>query len=318
MDERRAVVASQPGVALAALELGPTASAVDRVLAAVLAAVAMSPGVLFGPLQILMAGGGLGSFAIDGRVRQPGRGAPRPRGFLERDEIPEAAWVAAPEVAAAGAASVAVVRTPTASRITAPAIERAKDRSEMRTKLLRAIGRRGAAALGERAFAEELVVAFGRTAGGLLTAEDLVSPDTEAVAAASRVPWLGDAPLSDATVHIVAAGDARGRFAVACYEDAGESGIELPVLDVVVPRLSEPVRRGEVRTRPGTPRPAAAPIGVHMDAGTVYAVLGRTGKAQRDDVDELLRRTTEVGWAVPAGVVGVRRTRQGAKGLGSA
>lgn len=322
LDERRTVVASQPGVADAAAELPAGASAVDRVVAGVLAAVALSPGVLFGPVQLLLAGGGLGTLAIDGRVRQPGKGAPRPRGFVDGDDIPDAAWVAATALPAALAATVALVRTTTLTRLAGPAIEIAKDRSEGRTKLLRGIGRRGAGALTERAVADELVASFGRTAGGLLTVEDFAEPAITAEPAGPRVPWLATeaAPARDTIVHVIAAGDARGRFAVACYEDAHE-GIAFDAFDLVMPRLAEPVRRGQTRVSPGAARPAPAPIGLVLKAGAVESAIGRPrdgrNKSEGEPFDALLEKAREGTWAVPRGVLGVIRTRTGARAITS-
>jgi hypothetical protein len=319
VDERRAIVASQPGVADAARELPANASAPDRVVAAILAAAALSPSVLFGPVQILLGGGGFGVQAIDGRVRQPGRNAPRPRGFLERDEVPDAAWVAVPALPAALAATVALVRTSTLSRLAAPAIELAKERSEERAKLLRAIGRRGGGALAERGVADELIAAFGRMAGGILTIEDLAAPEVSVLPAKARVPWLDDlrdagaARQAKTTVHVVAAGDARGRFVVACYEDARE-GITFEPLDLVVPRLAEPVRRGEVRVRPGAARPALAPIGLASAGGTIIAAIGKPlADRTTDDLDAILAKVAETAWTAPRGIVGVIRTRIGAR-----
>src|SRR5689334_4758300 len=92
----RAAVASSPEVEAAAEELLRKGNAVDAVIAAVYAACASSPSVLLGPVQILVGGGGAGLRAMDGRVRQPGIGAPRPRGFREDEELPDAARVGVP------------------------------------------------------------------------------------------------------------------------------------------------------------------------------------------------------------------------------
>lgn len=316
MDERRTVVASQPGVAEAAAELPATASAVDRVVAGVFAAAALSPSVLMGPVQILLGGGGLGTFAIDGRVRQPGGGAQRPRGFTSNEDVPEAAWVATPTLPAALAATVALVRTTSMSRIVGPAIELAKERSEGRTKLLRLIGRRGGATFTERDVVDELVAAFGRSAGGLLTAEDLAEPAITAEPVTGiRVPWFARIVPRDpsTTVHVVASGDSRGRFVIACYEEARE-GIAYPHLDLLVPRLAVPVRRGEVRERPGSARPSSAPIALAIADGSVQIALGRPGRELDDGLEELVNSgSTETTWTMPRGIVGIVRSRGGAK-----
>ena len=87
---RRAAAGSESHVAQAARDALARGNAVDAVVAGVLMAAAESPGVLLGPVQLLAGGAGAGLIAIDGRVRQPGMGAPRPRGFLATEPIPEA------------------------------------------------------------------------------------------------------------------------------------------------------------------------------------------------------------------------------------
>ncbi|MFO0671780.1 MAG: hypothetical protein U0235_19485 [Polyangiaceae bacterium] len=326
MDPRRTVVASQPGVAAAAAELPLTASAVDRVVAGVFAAVALSPSVLFGPVQILLGGGGLGTFAIDGRVLQPGKGAPRPRGFTADDAIPDAAWVAVPTLPGALSAALALVRTTTLGRVAGPAIELAKERSAGRAKLLKLLGRRGGASFTDRELVDELTNAFGRTAGGLLTAEDLAEPDIQASPATittlpgtkgslARVPWFEPRePSADSVVHVVACGDTRGRFVVACYEDARD-GVALESLDLVIPRLAEPVRRGEVRVRPGAARLASAPIALALAEGTALAAAGRAGRDADDGLESVAKSVVASEWTGATGVVGVVRSREGAAPL---
>lgn len=324
MDERRTVVASQAGVADAAAELPASASAVDRVVAGVFAAVALSPSVLMGPVQILLGGGGLPTFAVDGRVRQPGKGAPRPRGFTADETIPDAAWVAAPALPAALAVTLALVRTTSLARVVGPAIEMAKERSEGRTKLLRLIGRRGGASFTDREVVGELVASFGRTAGGLLTAEDLAEPPITAEAArvqraCARVPWYEPRvpAAAESVVHVIASGDNRGRFIVACYEDARD-GVTLDALDLVVPRLAEPVRRGEVRVRPGEARPTSAPMALATFGGAVQAALGRPGRVAEDELESIVDQLAAGTWAQRDGAIGVVRSRDGAKVLGGA
>lgn len=325
MDPRRTVVASQPGVAAAAAELPLTASAVDRVAAGIFAAVALSPAVLFGPVQILLGGGGLGTFAIDGRVLQPGKGAPRPRGFTADDAIPDAAWVAVPTLPGALAAALALVRTTTLGRVAGPAIELAKERSAARTKILKLLARRGGASFTDREIVDELTTAFGRTAGGLLTAEDLAEPSIVASPATVtplagkgsmvRVPWFEPrAPHADSVVHVIACGDTRGRFVVASYEDARE-GVSLESLDLVVPRLAEPVRRGEVRVRPGAVRPASSPIALALADGTALAAAGRAGREVDDGLAAVCASVVASEWTGATGVVGVVRSREGAAPL---
>ena len=68
----------------------------DALIAGFLAAAGSRPGVLLSPVQILIAGPGVGVRAFDGRARQPGAGVRRPRGFVRGQEVPAAAHAAVP------------------------------------------------------------------------------------------------------------------------------------------------------------------------------------------------------------------------------
>src|SRR4051812_9922053 len=84
-------------------QLAQGGSAVGAVLAGFFAAAGGYSGVLLSPLSILVAGIGTGGRAFDGRLRQPGLGTKRPRGFLPDEAIPIAARVAVPAGVAAAA-----------------------------------------------------------------------------------------------------------------------------------------------------------------------------------------------------------------------
>ncbi|MGA7118553.1 MAG: hypothetical protein WBY94_00575, partial [Polyangiaceae bacterium] len=88
MTARSDAVASESHVAQAARDGLSFGNAVDAVVAGVLVAAAESPSVFLGPFQMLVAGAGAGVRAIDGRVRQPGLGVPRPRGLLAGERVP--------------------------------------------------------------------------------------------------------------------------------------------------------------------------------------------------------------------------------------
>ena len=79
--------------AAAGEELAKGGSAVDAVLSGYFAAAGAYPGVLLGPVTLLIGGTGSGDRAFDGRVRQPGKNAKRPRGTLPGEEPPLAARV---------------------------------------------------------------------------------------------------------------------------------------------------------------------------------------------------------------------------------
>lgn len=181
----RAAVAPSPEVEAAATELLRKGNAVDAVVAGVFAACALSPGVLLGPVQILVGGGGAGLRALDGRVRQPGIGAPRPRGFREGEEVPDAARVGVPWLPATLSVAVATAGTATFAQVMAPALALAK--GSPRHEVLSKISSRGPRAIEERPLGAELLALAGRPSGGLLTSDDLSSQRPEVHPASRHV-----------------------------------------------------------------------------------------------------------------------------------
>ncbi len=298
----RASVGASAEVEAATEELLGRGNAVDAVVAGVLAACAVSPGVLLGPVQILVGGAGSGLLAIDGRVRQPGIGAPRPRGFQTEDEIPDAARVGVPWLPAALSVAMATMGTATFNQVCSPAIRMAK--GTPREEVLRKIAGRGPRALEEHPLGLELLAAAGRPSGGLLTADDLASPRPEVQKAArverkdsgSKVvftlPWthLEDGRLSPpahavdvSRVRAVGAVDRNATFAFACWDDPAD-GLHVPALGLRAPFFAEPVRRGQTRTRPGAPRPAAGPLAL---VGPAAPELGLCAFGASDAYDVL-------------------------------
>jgi hypothetical protein len=287
----KAAAASEPHVAEAAREVLARSNAVDAVVAGVLMAAAESPGVLLGPVQLLAGGSGAGLIAIDGRVRQPGFGVQRPRGFLADEAIPDAARVGVPALPAALATALASLGVMTLLRAAGPALARARSRSPERAQLLGAIARRGAPALAEDSIASELAAVAGRAARGLLTPDDLAAvrpvlvrcdERTLGLSGALRAPWRGEADPEASATHVVAAIDARGLAAVACYEVTIE-GVAVPALGLVAPRCASPVLRGKPRVPPGEARPAAAPIALRARRGIVDLALGVAAVANADE-----------------------------------
>lgn len=279
---RRAAAASETHVAQAARDVLARGNAMDAVVAGVLMAGAESPSVLLGPVQLLAGGSGAGLLAFDGRVRQPGLGTQRPRGFLSSEEIPEAARVGVPALPAALATALASLGSVTMLRAAGPALAWAKSRSLERAQLLDALARRGAPVLAEDAVASELIAAAGRAARGLLTLEDLAAVRPAVVrcdegargpSGALTVPWRGPAEDASST-QVVAAIDGRGLAVVACYEVAADGGVAVPALGLHAPRSAEPVLRGQTRVSPGEPRLAAAPIALRALHGIVDFALG--------------------------------------------
>jgi hypothetical protein len=299
---RRAAAGSESHVAQAAREVLERGNAVDAVVAGVLMAAAESPGVLLGPLQFLAGGAGAGLIAIDGRVRQPGLGAPRPRGFLANETIPDAARVGVPFLPAALVTALATLGAATLLRAAGPALAWARAHAPERAAVLEAIARRGAPALAEEGIAGELTAAAGRAARGLLTPEDLagVLPGVTRCDEPSlgpsgvlTVPWRprsGDETLLDASSgQVVCAADSRGLVAIACYE-APLEGVPVPALGLVAPRWAAPVLRGQPRIAPGDPRSAASPIALLARRGVVEFALGIAGAPDADpSLDAMLR-----------------------------
>ncbi|MDB4936083.1 MAG: hypothetical protein JWP87_3055 [Labilithrix sp.] len=185
----RAAVASSPEVEASADELLRKGNAVDAVVAGVFAACAIAPGVLLGPVQILIGGGGVGLRAVDGRVRQPGIGAPRPRGFRGDEDVPDAAKVGVPWLPATLSVAVATAGTATFAQVLAPALALAK--GSPRHDVLAKIASRGPRAVEERPLGAELLALCGRPSGGLLTSDDLSSQRPEIHPASRHVLRVG-------------------------------------------------------------------------------------------------------------------------------
>lgn len=302
MSPRCAGGASQPHVARAVRDGLSYGNAVDAVIAGVLVAAAESPTVLLGPLQLLVGGAGAGLLAVDGRVRQPGLGIPRPRGLLAAEPIPPAARVGVPALPAAVALVLGSLGSAAPLRVAAFAIERARACSQERAALLEALARRGASMLVEDAVASELTGVAGRAARGQLTRRDLLSVRPAIVACGERlqvpsgvltVPWSDGARHDATSTQVVAAIDARGLVAIACYDDPVD-GLALPGLGLAAPAFAAPVMRGATRLRSGEPRPAAAPIALRALRGIADLAIGlaQAGDAEMS-FDIVLRALTE-------------------------
>jgi len=265
--ERRKVAAAfatQPVAASAANAMLPRGNAVDAVCAGAFAAAAESPGVLFGPVHLLVAGPGLGLRAIDGRLAQPGAGVPRPRGFVSEKEVPAAARFAVPAMPAALATALTMFGSATLRRAMGPALDVARAANPGRFALLDAISKRGAFALAEDRFLGALVAAAGALAGGIFSKEDLGALKIDVAATAQHDGWAG-APFFDPEAeggercHVVCAADGRGIVAALGYE-LEEEGLAIDELGIVAPLRGLPVMRGERRTSPGTILPAPSSI----------------------------------------------------------
>jgi gamma-glutamyltranspeptidase/glutathione hydrolase len=256
-------------------------NAVDAVVAGVLMAAAETPTVFLGPVQLLIGGHGSGLQAIDGRVRQPGRGMPRPRGVVPGEPVPPPARVGVPALPSALALVSASLGSASLWRVSQAAVTYAKELCPERGTVFEAFAGQAAAALASDAIAGELTAVAGRSVGGALTREDLGSVRPEVVQCevdsrtedgVVRVPWRSE-PCDGSSSQVVAAADSGGLVAIACYESAPE-GLAVAALGLIAPSFAAPVRRGEPRVRPGDVRPAAAPIALRAPRGIPDLAFG--------------------------------------------
>ncbi|HEX9294796.1 MAG TPA: hypothetical protein VF881_03150 [Polyangiaceae bacterium] len=265
------------------LKEGGTAG--DALIAGFLAGAAARAGVLLCPVQVLVAGPGVGARAFDGRSRQPGLAVPRPRGYVKGQPVPDAAYVAAPASLGALALVHAYDSALPFQRLADPALEVARTLGAAeRRKLLARVGRVGPSALREAQVARPLLAVAGRAEGGLLSEQDLADVRPESalprelqVGARRRallLPWAApEAPQRH--VEIVVAADARGVLGVLSYAP-DEQGIAVPELGLTLPREAILVRRGIPRVSPGEPLPSPAAIGIGLADHVAFLAFGVT------------------------------------------
>src|SRR5262249_40158812 len=135
-------------------------------------------GVLLGAGTILLGGTGEGALALDARAKQPGIGAPRPRGFTDEQSVPDAARVAASTLPAALTLAHAGRGVRTRTQLVRSAISAASAIAKVddaRAESLRAFGRAGGQIIREGKIHEAILGASARSLGGLLSREDLES-----------------------------------------------------------------------------------------------------------------------------------------------
>lgn len=272
-------------------ELAKGATAVDAVLAGYFAAAGAYPGVLLGPVTLLVGGTGSGDRAFDGRVRQPGKNAKRPRGTLPGEEPPKAARIGVPCSVPALAVATHYGGSVTLGRLVQSGVALARERgAEKRAAILTRVGEVGALAFSEPDVSRAMVRAFGPPAGGLLTPADFTRPenlDVGAPRAEQRLtaPWAGEATEPFVRGTTVSAIDINGLFVAAAFECQPE-GLYVDELELSAPLLATPTLRGVPRLAPGTPLPAPAPIWITYDeagsAQELWAAPGATSVAQPD------------------------------------
>jgi hypothetical protein len=280
MKRRAAVLANDPVAEEAAQDfMKSSGSAVGAVLAGFFAAAGAYAGVLLGPVSVLVGGVGQGVRAFDGRLRQPGLGTKRPRGFTPAEPIPDAARVGVP----CGVAAVLVAHAYDAGQSLGSVLRAGVQRAERsgapaRARLLQRIRAVGAAALAEVSFTRALLRVAGPSEGGLITPSDFAAlPDVD-VPALERPGWggiLAEPPWARELAGLgehpglgigcsVCAVDARGVLAALCYRRVDE-GLGIGELELEAPLCAVPVRRGVARFAPGKPLPAPAPIGLRRE-----------------------------------------------------
>jgi gamma-glutamyltranspeptidase/glutathione hydrolase len=248
-----------------------------------MAASATDPSVLLGPVQILLLGTGGGGQCVDGRLLQPGLGGKRPRGFTAGEVVPDAARAGVSRYASAVATALATHGTMSFSTAMGVALELAEDADRKAT--LERLASRGPLALAESGISRELLACLGALGGGTLTEGDLKEPrpDVCAITPEARgeveLAYVPFAPAEQnlGGVHIVAAADARGRGAIACFERS-IVGTRIPALGLLAPSSpAQPVLRGVTRAAPGTPLAAAAPFGARLRRGALELMAGIGG-----------------------------------------
>jgi hypothetical protein len=291
---RAAVLATDATVEeVATAELTRSRSAVAAVVAGFFAAAGAYADVLLGPVTLLVAGVGRGGRVFDGRLRQPGLGARRPRGFVS-EEVPIAARVALPTCVAALTVAVAYDQRGTFTPLARAGVRTAKQAgAEERARVLERIAEVGPAALSEASFVRPLLHLASPSEGGLLTPADFVATSDVTLEARERsvrgqalleAPWADDKlePVAPGgSRHALCAADGEGVFAALCYERVG-NGAEVAPLGLVAALAAVPVRRGTRRVTPGARLSAPALAAIWCDdAGAPFEVTATVQAAPR-------------------------------------
>ena len=269
-------------------------SAMAAVIAGYFAAAGAHSGVLLSPLSVLIGGAGVGDGrAFDGRLRQPGLGAKRPRGFKKGETVPDAARVAVASSVAALFVAHAYDGGGSLSSILKAGIRLAERAgADSRADLLKRIRGVGAGALTEPAFVRPLLQAAGPSEGGLLTPADFAAiPSVDGRAVERRVgdrtvieaPWAAegaDAP-GDGVGCAVLAIDGRGVCAGVLYRRVLD-GLPIEALELEAPLSAVPVERGVARRSPGERLATPTPLALIKDAGA-YSIVAAPGRPTLDE-----------------------------------
>ncbi len=287
----RAAASQSAAAAAAQAVLDGGGGAVDAIIAGFLGAAGAHPSVLFAPAVAVVAGFGAGGRVFDGRAAQPGRGAPRPRGFVDEASVPPGARVAVPRSIGMLMLLGGYRGRATLTELSRPGVAAADEAgAKLRAGLLRKVGAAGVLALRNPDVARALLAAGGSMAGGALTETDLEgTPPTEGDAETTLVaegltvyappfPTEGEngEPRTSAAAEAIVACDGRGVIAALAYVPARD-GVAVPDLEVTLGLSAVPVRRGVTRVAPGTLLPAPAPIAIALQSGGFAAAVALPG-----------------------------------------
>lgn len=266
------------------------ASALSTVLTGYFALAGAHPGVLLAPMSLLVYGFGAAR-ALDGRVRQPGLGGKRPRGFRDGEPIPEVARVGVSTAPLAAIVALGYDEERRLAAVMAPGIRLARSAGALRrAQVLEKLATAGAGAFSDPELHRPFLHVAGPSQGGNVTSSDFGGvPDVDKAAERRATepglelvtPWSDEPRASYSGIwHVVGALDARGHAAILCCREP-EGGIEIAPLEVEAPRCAEPVRRGATRVPPGEFLPEPAPIAIELDtSGRARAVRARAEMTQ--------------------------------------
>jgi gamma-glutamyltranspeptidase/glutathione hydrolase len=265
-----------------ATALASGASALGAALTAYFYLAGKDRSLLFAPLSLLVGGVGSGVFAYDGRCRQPGKGAKRPRGFVSLEDVVPAAHAAAPGSLAAISLAIAFHPGTTLAPCVKVGAQVAKAEGALkRAQLLEAIGSRGATTLQSNSVKKSFLADFGPIEGGGITSDDLSPPEHVNLPAVESpegwsLPWR-TAPDGEPVGRLdsIVAIDARG-LTVALTVECPERRLNLEDFEVALPAIAEPVMRGVSRLAPGSPLLTFADLRLGKDeSGRISGVTAR-------------------------------------------
>jgi hypothetical protein len=272
------------------LALTAHGNALLAVLSGFFTAAGGHPGVLFSPVSLLVGGLGSGTFAYDGRARQPGREVKRPRGF--EGAPPLVSQIAVPGSIAALAVACAFHPGTSLLAASRPGVSAAKSAgARQRAAMIDAVAGLGARFLSEPRLKRELLARFGPAEQGNWGTADLVAasdiqrvplPSVTGEGESLTLPWQVDGASKDADVegatrrawgraqNIVAV-DASGLFVALSYRELPDLG-HLEEFELSLPAFAVPVLRGVPRVTPGEALPTPADLYLDRDeSGAICA-----------------------------------------------